>query len=234
MTWGISIPRIDWSAIALLSSAALTAVAAPDTSVRHAVAGHFSVPPASPTPGAPAAGTNAVSNGGFETGNVDDGWYQCGDVNAYVIKDHPRSGEHDEYSGTFSGSGEPVGNSGLCQSVTIPPGGVLSASLYQLSNEADTSFAYQEADLLDNRGNVVLNLYKTVNDKGAWVRASWNLAAYAGRTYWLYFGVHGDGYSKRATQQFVDDVVLTGSTSREGEDIPHATPGPNAGARARR
>jgi len=232
--WAISILRIDWPAIALLSSAALIGVAPPDGSARHAVAGHFSVPQASPTPGAPAGAANAVSNGGFETGNVNDGWYQCGDVNAYVVKEHPRSGEHDEYSGTFSGSGEPVGNSGVCQAVTIPAGGVLSASLYQLSNEADTSFAYQEADLLDNRGNVVLNLYKTVNYKAAWVGASWNLAAYAGRTYWLYFGVHGDGYSKRSTQQFVDDVVLTGSAARGGEDIPHATSGPNAGARARR
>jgi hypothetical protein len=39
----------------------------------------------------------------------------------------------------------------------------------------------------------------------------WNLGAFAGRTYWLYFGVHGDGYSSLSTQQFLDDVRLAGS-----------------------
>jgi hypothetical protein len=220
------------SAVALLSSAALIAATpAPDAAVRHAVAGHFSVPLAHATPTLAPDVTNAVSNGGFETGSVDGGWSQCGDVDAYVIKDHPHSGDYAEYSGTRNGSGEPVGNSGVCQSITIPPGGVLTARLYQLSNEADTSFAYQEGDLLDDRGNVVLNLYKTVNNKAAWVQGTWNLAAYAGRTYWLYFGVHGDGYSKSSSQQFVDDVVLTGSASPQGEDVPHATTGPNTGTR---
>ena len=41
----------------------------------------------------------------------------------------------------------------------------------------------------------------------------WNLGAYAGRTVWIYFGVHGDGYSKRSTQQFLDDVNLTSAAS---------------------
>jgi hypothetical protein len=110
-----------------------------------------------------------------------------------------------------SGSGEPSGNSGVCQEVTIPPNGVLTAWLYQLSNEADTSFSYQEADLLDEQGNVVVNLYKTVNNKPVWVHGRWNLAAYAGRIYWIYFGVHGDGYPTYATEQFLDDVTLTSS-----------------------
>ncbi len=110
--------------------------------------------------------------------------------------------------------------------MTIPRGALLTARLYQLSNEPDASFAYQEGDLLDDRGNVVVNLYKSVNNRAAWVLGRWNLAAYAGRTLWLYFGVHGDGYAKRSTQQFVDDVILTGATG------PTPSPSPKYAAKA--
>jgi len=160
---------------------------------------------------------NLITNPGFESGQIDGGWYQCGDSPAFVTRTHPHNGAYDEYSGTRSGTGEPLGNSGVCQAIAIPAGASLTAHVYQLSNELDTRYAYQEADLLDDRGNVVVNLYKSVNYRPAWVRGTWNLGAYAGRTYWLYFGVHGDGYQKLATQQFVDDVTLTGGTSPSRE-----------------
>ena len=54
-----------------------------------------------------------------------------------------------------------------------------------------------------------MNLYRSANDNPVWVRGKWNLGAYGGRTLWLYFGVHGDGYPSRTTQQYVDDVTLT-------------------------
>lgn len=215
---GVTKPRLlrmtDRVAIAL--SLIVFAGACAGAPARTAVAGHYNVPRVKPSP-SPSGAVNAVNDGAFETGNIDDGWFQCGDEPAYIAREHPYSGAYDEYSGTLSGASEPRGNSGVCQAITIPPGGVLTAELYQLSNEADTGFAYQEADLLDGKGNVVVNLYKTVNNKPSWVRGSWNLAAHAGRTYWLYFGVHGDGYAKRATQQFVDDVILTGNAPKPGE-----------------
>jgi hypothetical protein len=183
--------------------------AAPGTPQRHAVAGRYSVPNVYvQTSVAAGAGANALANSGFETGAINDGWFQCGDVPAYAMTAHPHSGKYAEYSGTLNGKGEPLGNSGVCQRVMIPPGGVLTAQLYQLSNEGDATFAYQEADLLDDRGHVVLNLFKSTNERPAWILGRWNLTAYAGHTYWLYFGVHGDGYSKNSTQQFLDDVNL--------------------------
>jgi hypothetical protein len=184
----------------------------PTVSQRRAVAGHYKVP-------APAAGRgaadpgNTIANARFQSGDVNGGWYQCGDVTAYVTREHPFDGAFDEYSGTRSGLGEPLGNSGVCQLVTIPHAGILSARLYQLSDENDTAFAYQEADLLDDRGNVVVNLFRAVNDEPRWVLGRWNLGAYSGRTFWLYFGVHGDGDAKRSTEQFLDDVTLTGTSS---------------------
>jgi hypothetical protein len=187
--------------------AAVAIAASPAAAPRHVIAGHFRVPRVA---GAHRLGNsaNVVTNGDFESGYIDGGWHQCGDTNAEVTVAHPFSGKYSEYSGTRSGRGEPRGNSGVCQQVTIPANGVLTAELYQLSDETETTFAYQEADLLDNRGNVVVNLYRSVNHTAAWVRGTWNLSAYAGRTFWLYFGVHGDGYPNLATQQFVDEVTL--------------------------
>jgi hypothetical protein len=211
-TGGISMTRVDRRWPALLAVAILAVTAPPTHPPRHTVAGHFNVPrPNAPRPS--GSGANVITNPGFESSNVDDGWHQCGDVRADVTREHPFSGSYDEYSGTESGRSEPMGNSGVCQEVTIPPSGVLTAKLYQLSNEADATFAYQEADLLDTRGNVVENLYKSVNNNPSWVSGMWNLCAFAGRTFWLYFGVHGDGYSNRSTQQFLDDVRLAGSAS---------------------
>ncbi len=183
---------------------------------RHATANHFQLPAILRASSGSATG-NVLSNGGFESGKIDGGWIQCGAAAAYVTAAPSRPRSFAQYSGTRDGRSEPAGDSGVCQAVRIPIGAILTADLYQLSNEADTRFAYQEADLLDQRGNVVVNLYKAVNNAPRWVRGSWNLSGYAGNTYWLYFGVHGDGYGNAATQQFLDDVVLTGSAAPRTE-----------------
>jgi hypothetical protein len=207
--------------------AALLVGAAPQTGERHAVAGYFNVPRAPSASPSASPGDNLVSNPGFETGTIGAGWYQCGDVEAYTTMEHPYAGLYDQYSGTPSGRSEPLGNSGVCQRVTVPHGALLTAQLYQLSNEADTSLAYQEADLLDDRGNVVVNLYRAVNDRARWVLHRWNLDAYAGRSFWLYFGVHGDGDAHHATQQFLDDVMLAGAS------VPSPSPSPSSSPRPR-
>jgi hypothetical protein len=211
MMYGTSIRLVEYAIGLLFGAAVATAGVVAQTAPRHAVAGHFNVLHPHAARLASKTTNNVVTNPGFESGKIDGGWYQCGDVAAYTTMEHPHGGAYDEYSGLQSGSGEPSGNSGVCQEVTIPPNGVLTAWLYQLSNEPDTSFSYQEADMLDEQGNVVVNLYKAVNNKSTWVRGRWNLAAYAGRTYWIYFGVHGDGYPTFATEQFLDDVTLTSS-----------------------
>jgi cell division septation protein DedD len=169
--------------------------------------------------------TNIIGNPGFETGYVNGGWIQCGNVSAYVVTTHPHSGTHDNLDGKKS-YGEPNGDSGVCQLVTIPSNGVLSAWLYQASNEANTAYAYQEADLLDSNGYVLLNLYTSVSNKKAWTLGSWNLAAYAGQRVYLYFGVHGDGYTGLTTQQYVDDVSLVSSGGATPTPSPTATPRP--------
>jgi len=164
---------------------------------------------------------NVVTNPGFESGTT--GWSQCGNINATVVTTHPHAGSHDERDGT--GSAEPNGDTGLCQSVTIPSGGTLDFWVYQLSNEGGTTYAWQEADLLDSSGTRVVQFYKTSANVAGWVHKSYSVSAYGGGTYYLYIGVHGDGYTGAYTQQYVDDVNLSNGTSTPTPS-PTATPAP--------
>ena len=170
---------------------------------------------------------NVVLNPGFETGNFTN-WSFCGssNMNPTVSTNHPHTGSYSGRMGsTNSNAGEPYGDSGICQQVTIPASGTLSFWVYQTSSESNTSYAWQEADLLDGSGNRVANLYTSASNASRWVQKSYNLSAYAGKTYWLYFGVHGDGYPYLYTWQYVDDVNLSGSGATP-TPAPTATPTP--------
>jgi hypothetical protein len=169
-------------------------------------------------------GANVLGDPGFESGSLNGPWYQCGNVNAADSTSHPHSGKYDNFEGETSG--EPYTDSGVCQYVTIPASGILTAWVYQLSNEVNTRYAYQEADLLDSNGNVVTRLYKSVNNHAGWVERTYNLSNYAGKSYYLYFGVHGDGYPYLTTQQYVDDVSLSGGTSTPPPPTPTPAPTP--------
>ncbi len=149
---------------------------------------------------------NVVSDPGFESGRFTY-WAQCGNVNARITTAKPHTGSYSEWSGTATT--EPRGDAGVCQQVTVPASGQLSFWVWQSTNETSTTYSYQEADLLDSSGFVLDNLYTTVGNGQAWIQKSYNLAAYAGQTVYLYFGVHGDGTPGYHDLQYVDDVSLT-------------------------
>ncbi|HEV2643131.1 MAG TPA: protease pro-enzyme activation domain-containing protein, partial [Candidatus Elarobacter sp.] len=134
--------------------------------------------------------TNILSDPGFESGGFAY-WPQCGNASAAITTAKPHTGSYSERSGTTTT--EPNGDAGVCQAVTIPASGQLTFWVWQSTNETSTAFSYQEADLLDSTGAVIDNLYTTVSNAQAWVQKSYNLTAYAGRSVYLYFGVHGDG-----------------------------------------
>ncbi|MHB8179139.1 MAG: protease pro-enzyme activation domain-containing protein [Vulcanimicrobiaceae bacterium] len=199
------------------------------SNIRHSVARklHLPGPPQRRMMAVQPFVTNVITNPHFGTGAVNDGWFQCGNINSHVVTAHPYIPPYDLRSG--STNGEPNGDTGVCQAVTIPQNGVLSLWLYQLSDEANTNYAWQEADLLDAYGDVVDNLYTTVNNYAGWVNQTFDLSAYAGGTYYLYIGVHGDGYPYLYTEQFVGDVSLTNgspSTPPPPTPAPTATPAP--------
>lgn len=207
-------------------------------SARRSVKTVLTPPKSVPTAIHPMVG-NVVLNPGFETGNFSS-WSFCGSSSMppTVSTNHPHSGYYSARMGsTNSSAGEPYGDSGICQYVTIPSSGTLTFWVYRQSDEANTAYAWQEADLLDAYGHRVVNFYYSVNNYTGWVQKSYNLSAYAGKSYWLYFGVHGDGYPLLYTWQYVDDVNLSGtgtptpspSPSRTATPSPKPTSTPSSG-----
>ena len=187
-----------------LTFAGAAAAQTPPASERHAVSSHPR--PRAHTPLTRTSAPSVIQDPGFESGGFRH-WQQCGNVNASITAARAHGGKYTQKSG--SSAGEPTGDEGVCQAVVIPPGGRLTFWVYQYSTEPDATYAYQEAQLMDASGTTVKQLYRTAGATNGWVQQSYDLAAYAGQTLYLYFGVHGDGYAGAYTIQFVDDVALT-------------------------
>jgi hypothetical protein len=168
-----------------------------------------------------ASGT--LGDPGFESGGYA-WWAQCGNARAQVGAMQPHTGSYSEFAGTLGG-GEIDGDGGLCQQVTIPPGGVISFWVNQGSNEPSSAYAWQWALLLAPGGSVLDVLYQTVNTTNGWRELSYDVSQFAGQTAYLYFGVHGDGNGSYHTYQLVDDVSLTGTNA-----TPSPAPSPTATA----
>ncbi len=174
-------------------------------------------------PATRALASGTLGDPGFESGGYA-WWAQCGNARAQVGTIRAHSGSYAEFAGTLGG-GEINGDGGLCEPVTIPPGGVISFWVYQGSNEQSSAYAWQWALLLAPGGSVLDVLYQTVNTTNGWREVSYDVSQFAGQTVYLYFGVHGDGNGTYHTYQFVDDVSLTGTTATPS---PAPTPTPTA------
>ncbi|MDQ6926041.1 MAG: hypothetical protein M3154_07380 [Candidatus Eremiobacteraeota bacterium] len=160
-----------------------------------------------------ALSTNILSDPGFESGGFAS-WPQCGNVNATMSTTRAHTGTYSARGGSAgSTSGEINGDAGVCQLITIPASGVLTFWYYGFSNETSMTYAYQEAELFNSSGVTVKMLWQGVDETNAWVQKTIDVSAYAGQSLYLYFGVHGDGYTGAYTIQYVDDVSLTAGSS---------------------
>ena len=170
------------------------------------------------------ASGNAVADGGFESGGFSV-WQQCGAVNAAIVTSPVHSGTYSELSGSTS-TPEVNGYAGVCQQVTIPSNGVLTFWVNEGTNDS-LAYADQEADLLDSSGNVVDTIFSEAASTNGWVERTYNLSQYAGQSYWLFFGVYGNGWTSGYIYQYLDDVSLTSggvSPSPSPSPVPTATP----------
>jgi len=182
--------------------------------------------------------SGALVNGNFASGSLSPGWTNCnGRTNDVGISTAQAYGSaYSAFMGTLSPP-EVNGYAGICQWITVPANGQLTFYVYQGSNEGQlgygTTYAWQEADLLDSNGDSVDNFYTTVNNTGGWVEETVNLSAYAGNSYYLYFGVYGDGYDQTYVYQYVDAVAWAGSATPTPTPVPTATPKPTASPTAK-
>jgi hypothetical protein len=191
-------------------------------------AGTFSVPQSGRT--VSSGQSSVIRDPGFESGAFGNGWDQCQTAHASplasIASNLAYAGKYSARAGSTNASREQYGYSGVCQLVVIPSNAVLSAYLYQLTNESNTSYAGQDVLLIDTNGSIVATIAVTAINAARWVQHSYNLQAYAGRQLYIYFGVYGDGASNLYTAQLVDNVSLIGSAT----PAPTATPTPVATA----
>jgi hypothetical protein len=196
---------------------------------RHA-ATHASHLPALAAAGVPAVTRRAnatpynfIADPGFESGGLKNGWIACGTGTpaATISTAVVHSGKYAGRAGsTSTTSGEPNGYTGLCQLVKIPRSGILSAFLYQLTNQTNTASAAQEVLLLDTSFHTVATLRTSAVNQAGWGFYRWNLAAYGGRQLYVSFGVQSNGDKSHYTIQYVDDVSLNEYAASSCQGVP--------------
>ncbi|MBV8283615.1 MAG: hypothetical protein JO175_03140 [Candidatus Eremiobacteraeota bacterium] len=221
--------------LAAAAAAALAACSGPTPGISTVPAANGAAPAHGVTPvqvaGSPKHfkhphASNAIVNGGFETGDLT-GWSQCGTVNA-AISTVAHSGTYSARMGTTR-SPEINGDSAICQSVSVPAGGQLTFWIKPATDDT-ISYAWQTAQLLDSSGSVLQTFYKTATTSSAWEQMSYDLSAYAGQQVTLKFAVHGNGYAYDYVDQYVDDVSLLGSGGPSPSPSPTASPSPSPSA----
>ena len=175
------------------------------------------------TPPPPAACTELVVDGGFETG----GAWQLGvsPVPPQVVTYAFHSGTRSLQMGITSGANVESFSSAR-QMVSIPPGAaqVTLSFWYYAIAEAPATTDYMEVALLSADGSAILaKPWFSHNDSRLWNQTAFDLTAWRGRTIQLYFNVYNDGVGGRAAM-FLDDVSL--STCPAPATIPAVTATP--------
>jgi Carboxypeptidase regulatory-like domain len=157
------------------------------------------------TPTAPP-GSNLVQNSSFEANSI--AWVNGGAA-------PPRRSTTQAHSGAYSlklgYSSAQQGDSTAYQLVSIPSG-TKTASLtffyWPASNDSST-YAWQEADIVNSSGTVIKQLFRNTTNDQAWIQMSFDLSSYAGQTIGVQFLDHenanGGAYYN---YMYVDDVSL--------------------------
>ena len=155
----------------------------------------------------PPQGSNLVQNSGFEASS-----------NTWVYRgaNHPRRSTTQAHSGSYSlklgsNSGQ-QGDSTAYQLVTIPRS-AKSVSLtfyyWPASNDSST-YAWQEADIVNSSGTLIQQLFRNTTNDQAWIQMHFDLSSFAGQTIGIQFLDHensnGGAYYN---YMYVDDVSLT-------------------------
>jgi peptidoglycan/xylan/chitin deacetylase (PgdA/CDA1 family) len=170
---------------------------------------------AASAPVTPTGGTtgSTVVNGGFESGLAS---WTAGGVKAPVASTTAHTGAGSALLGVVSGN-EPLGDSTLSQTITVPATGTSTLSFwYQPHTQDETCtgaacrYDWMEAQVRNTSGTTLASLFKLCNDTGTWTQVTADLTAYKGQTITLWFNVHVDGSSPADNSwMYLDDVALT-------------------------
>ncbi|MGO4859080.1 fibronectin type III domain-containing protein, partial [Arthrobacter sp. 2MCAF14] len=155
------------------------------------------------------------TNGGFESGLTS---WTTGGARAPVASTTAHTGTGSALLGLASGA-EPLGDSSLAQTTTMPATGTSTLSFWYQPHTADDTcngttcrYDWMEAQVRSATGTTLSSLFKLSSNSGTWTQLSANLSAYNGQTIVLWFNVHLDGSSPADdTWMYLDDVTLTNS-----------------------
>ncbi len=169
---------------------------------------------ASPAVTPAAAVPSSVANGGFESALTS--WI-TGGVSAPKAAATAHSGTGSALLGVISGK-EPLGNSTLSQTITVPATGTTTLSFWYQPHSTDSTcggtrtcrWDWMEGQIRSASGSTLATLFKLNNNSGTWTRVSADLTAFKGQTVTLWFNVHLDGaVPADNTWMYLDDVTVT-------------------------
>ena len=168
--------------------------------------------PVTPSTAPPAL----LTNGGFESGLT--GW-TTGGVSTPKPATITHSGTGSALLGVVSGN-EPLGDSTLAQTLSIPATGTSTLSFWYQPHTTDGTcggtttcrYDWMEGQIRSTSGSTLSSLFKLNNDNGTWTHITVNVSAFAGQNVVLWFNVHLDGSSPADdTWIYLDDITLTTS-----------------------
>ncbi len=159
-----------------------------------------------PTATSTPQGSNLLQDSSFEVTNR--AWVYGGTSHPKRSTTQAHSGKYSIRLGTNSGQ---LGDSTAYQLITIPSG-ARSANLtfyyWPASNDSST-YAWQEADIVDSSGNIIQQLFRNTTNDQAWLQMNFDLSSYAGQTIGIQFLDHeNSGGSPFYNYMYVDDVSL--------------------------
>ena len=160
----------------------------------------------------PSASIAHVLNGGFE--NDLTGWTAGGVAPPTASTVEAHSGNASALLGTVAPEPEPLGDSTLTQTVTIPSSGNTTLSFWYWPATTDALCSgsgctddWQEAQIQSTSGQTLASVFKSNSNSQTWTPVTFDMTPYAGQTVVLYFNVHQDGDGD-PTWMYLDDVSL--------------------------
>ncbi|MBP1231564.1 PKD repeat protein [Arthrobacter sp. PvP102] len=175
-----------------------------------------SAPSAATAAVTPSAPQSVVQNGGFESGLAS--WTAAG-----IAPPKPagtaHSGSGSALLGVASGS-EPLGDSSLSQSISVPLTGTSILSFWYQPHTTDAvcsgnnrkkcRWDWMEGQVRGSTGGILTTLFKLNSNSGTWTRVTADLSPFRGQTVTLWFNVHLDGaVPADNTWMYLDDVTVT-------------------------
>ncbi|MFC2029228.1 hypothetical protein ACFLWA_00690 [Chloroflexota bacterium] len=148
-----------------------------------------------------------IENGGFE----DNSAWNVGSTPrpARYTDERAHSGSRSALLGLKPGEADVRSYSSVRQTITLPPtfdSATLTFWYYPVSDEDDGD--RQETLLLDENDDLIAVLMRTNSNDATWKQMSFDLSAYAGQTFKVYFNAFNDGDASGVAGFYLDDVSV--------------------------